>query len=107
MSNGNQVFAIEPNEEMRKIAEARLSNHSGFVSIDGSAESTKLGNGSVDFVTATQSFHWFRPSQAKVEFARILRKNGWVVLTQISNPLAPGLVARSICPLTISVRRDP
>jgi hypothetical protein len=34
----------------------------------------------VDFVTAGQAFHWFQRGEAKVEFGRILKPNGWVVL---------------------------
>lgn len=80
LRNGNLVFGIEPNGEMRKIAEANLSTHSGFKSIDGSAESTTLPSNSVDFITAAQSFHWFNGPKARAEFRRILRKGGWVVL---------------------------
>jgi len=34
----------------------------------------------VDFVTAGQAFHWFNPEHARKEFARILARQGWVVL---------------------------
>jgi SAM-dependent methyltransferase len=80
LKNGNTVFGIEPNPEMRRIAEARLSEYPNFRSIDGTAESTTLPNGSVDFITAAQSFHWFDLPPAKAEFRRILGRNGWVVL---------------------------
>lgn len=80
LKNGNTVYAIEPNENMRKAAEGRLSEYPTFKSIDGSAESTTLRSNSVDFVTAAQSFHWFQQAEAKREFRRILRENGWVVL---------------------------
>jgi SAM-dependent methyltransferase len=80
LKNGNVVFGIEPNEDMRKIAEANLSHYPRFRSIDGSAESTTLPNNSVDFITAAQSFHWFVLREARAEFRRILRKDGWVVL---------------------------
>jgi ubiquinone/menaquinone biosynthesis C-methylase UbiE len=79
LRNGNPVFAVEPNRDMREIAEARLSRYSRFTSVDGSAESTTLRNMSVDFITAAQSFHWFRSKETKEEFCRILRKDGWVV----------------------------
>jgi len=79
LKNGNTVFAVEPNEDMRKKAEAKLSVYPNFKSVNGSAESTTLPDKSVDFVTAAQSFHWFRLPAAKVEFFRILRLNGWVV----------------------------
>ena len=80
LKNGNAVYGIEPNREMRKIAEAKLSTFSSFTSVDGSAEATTLERDSVDFVTAAQAFHWFRPKETKAEFRRILRQNGWAVL---------------------------
>jgi SAM-dependent methyltransferase len=80
LRNGNQVFGVEPNREMREAAERLLQGFSNFTSIDGTAESTTLSDGSVDFVTAGQAFHWFDHAQARPEFARILRREGWVVL---------------------------
>ena len=80
LRNGNRVFAVEPNEDMRRTAEANLAKYKNFRSISGSAESTTLENRSVDFITAAQSFHWFNPEQTRAEFRRILRDRGWVVL---------------------------
>jgi ubiquinone/menaquinone biosynthesis C-methylase UbiE len=80
LSNGNTVYGIEPNADMRRIAEANLLRYPNFKSVNGSAESTTLSDDSVDFVTAAQSFHWFQVRQAGHEFRRILKRNGWVVL---------------------------
>jgi len=80
LKNGNIVFGVEPNDEMRKVAVERLSRYPKFRSVAGSAESTTLVSKSVDFITAGQSFHWFRPNETKQEFRRVLRINGWVVL---------------------------
>ena len=80
VQNGNTVFGVEPNEDMRKMAEANLSKYPGFKSINASAEATTLLSSSVDFITAAQSFHWFRSEAAKTEFRRILRRDGWVVV---------------------------
>jgi SAM-dependent methyltransferase len=44
------------------------------------SEATTLAEASVDFVIAGQAFHWFRPPEARVEFARILKPGGWTVL---------------------------
>ena len=44
------------------------------------AEATTLADSSVDFVTAGQAFHWFDREQARKEFTRILKPNGWVGL---------------------------
>jgi SAM-dependent methyltransferase len=80
LRNGNTVFGIEPNGDMRRVAEANLSHYSGFTSVNGSAESTTLQNNSVDFITAAQSFHWFQLKETRAEFRRILKKTGWAVL---------------------------
>ncbi len=80
LTHGNTVFAVEPNEEMRKIAEGHLSGHPGFTSVNGTAEETTLTAESVDFVTAAQAFHWFDPVQTRTEFSRILNSAGWVIL---------------------------
>ena len=80
LRNGNTVFGIEPNEDMRRIAESNLSHYPCFRSIRGLAESTTLPNQSVNFITAGQSFHWFQPVEARTEFRRILKENGWTVL---------------------------
>jgi SAM-dependent methyltransferase len=78
--NGNRVFGVEPNDEMRNIAEENLSSNRNFTSIKGSAEATTLPTVSVDFITAAQSFHWFDHAKARQEFRRILREKGWVIL---------------------------
>ncbi len=80
IGNGNRVFAIEPNLEMRTAGEAYLGNKPGFESVNGSAEDTTLPDQSVDFVVAGQAFHWFDRLQARREFARILKPAGWVML---------------------------
>ncbi|HUK28032.1 MAG TPA: class I SAM-dependent methyltransferase [Candidatus Acidoferrales bacterium] len=80
LQNGNVVFGVEPNDEMRSIAEANLSGYRNFRSVGASAESTMLPDSSVDYVTCAQSFHWFDRIRARKEFQRILKENGWVVL---------------------------
>lgn len=80
LENGNRVIGIEPNEDMRAVAESTFTGSENFQSIDGTAESTTLDAASVDFVIAGQAFHWFEPPKAKEEFKRILTANGWVVV---------------------------
>lgn len=80
LENGNRVIGVEPNPEMRIAGEKYLAGHPKFEMIDGSAERTTLPDASVDFVAAGQAFHWFRPPEARVEFARILKPGGWAVL---------------------------
>jgi SAM-dependent methyltransferase len=80
LRNGNLVFAVEPNLEMRAGADRLLGKFPGFRSVAGTAEATTLPNASIDCVVAAQAFHWFDPARTQAEFRRILRPQGWVVL---------------------------
>jgi len=80
LENGNRVFGVEPNDEMRHAGEEYLSAGKNFSSIAGSAEATTLPDASADFVTVAQAFHWFEPAAARTEFQRILRREGFVVI---------------------------
>ncbi len=80
LQNGNPVYAVEPNREMREAGEQFLQGFAHFHSINGRAEATTLADRSVDFVTAGQAFHWFDRESAKAEFIRILKPGGWVAL---------------------------
>lgn len=80
LGNGNRVFAVEPNAEMRGKAEEIFSPDAHFVSIDGTAEATGLAAGSVRLIVAGQAFHWFDAVKSRAEFARILSPGGVVVL---------------------------
>lgn len=74
---GWRVAAVEPGEGMRSalaVAAARAGVEVHVVA--ASAESTGLEGGSVDLVTAAQSFHWFDAVKAVSEMARILRPRG-------------------------------
>ncbi len=80
LQNGNQVFAVEPNREMREGAERLLKDYTGFRSIEGRAEATNLADQSVDFVVVGQAFHWFDCQAARREFLRILHPGGWAMV---------------------------
>jgi SAM-dependent methyltransferase len=80
LKHGNQVYGVEPNAEMRAAGERVLARYRDFISVNATAEETTLPNNTIDFVIAGQAFHWFDRSQAKVEFKRILKTGGWVVL---------------------------
>jgi SAM-dependent methyltransferase len=80
LKNGNRVYGVEPNREMREAGEHLLSAYENFESVGGSAEATTLPDACADFVVAGQAFHWFEPEAARREFARILRPGGWVVV---------------------------
>src|SRR5262245_50791072 len=80
LRNGNSVYGVEPNADMRNAAETQLAGHPNFHSTAATAEATTLDAASIDYVVAGQAFHWFDRNLARREFARILRPRGWVVL---------------------------
>jgi SAM-dependent methyltransferase len=80
LENGNRVFGMEPNAEMRAAGERLLARFPAFTSMAGTAEATTLPDESVDFVTAAQAAHWFDRARARREFERILRPGGWLAL---------------------------
>ncbi|HYM75207.1 MAG TPA: class I SAM-dependent methyltransferase [Candidatus Dormibacteraeota bacterium] len=80
LENGNPVFAVEPNVDMRQAGERLLAAFPNFRSVAGTAEATTLGDESVDFVTAAQAAHWFDRERSRREIVRILKPGGWLVL---------------------------
>jgi ubiquinone/menaquinone biosynthesis C-methylase UbiE len=80
LKNGNTVYGIEPNADMRSAAENLLENYSNFITTDGSAENTKLKGKSINIITVGQAFHWFDIKKTQKEFKRILKEEGHVVL---------------------------
>jgi SAM-dependent methyltransferase len=80
LENGNRVFGVEPNAEMRQAGERLLAGFPRFTSVTGTAEATTLADASIDFVTAAQAGHWFDCGRARREFLRILKAGGWLAL---------------------------
>lgn len=80
LENGNPVFGVEPNAEMRQAGERLLAAFPKFTSIAGTAEATTVPDQSLDFVTAAQAAHWFDRARSRREFVRILKPGGWLVL---------------------------
>lgn len=72
LDNGNMVYAVEPNIEMREAAEKMHKFDKNFISINASAEKTSLKDNSIDVIIAGQAFHWFDKTLAKNEFKRIV-----------------------------------
>lgn len=102
--NNLNVIAVEPNDDMRNIAEKQLNSYSNFVSINGTAESTGLKSYSIDLITVAQAFHWFDKLQFKKECIRILKPNSNVALVWNSRDFSSKLVienaeiCKDLCP---------
>lgn len=80
LKNNNKVIGIEPNSEMRKASEIYLNAYDNFISIDGKSDNTSLQNSSIDIIIAGQAFHWFNIETTKIEFKRILKNDGYIIL---------------------------
>ena len=74
------VYAVEPNEDMRSIAEKVYEDFENIISINGTAENSSLKNDSIDVITVAQAFNWFDRVNFKKECQRILKSEGKVVL---------------------------
>lgn len=74
------VHVIEPEKEMRALAEKAFSGSSTCQVLDASAEATTLPSASVDLITVGQAIHWFEPAAARREFLRILKPLGWLAV---------------------------
>ncbi|HEX2499730.1 MAG TPA: class I SAM-dependent methyltransferase [Actinomycetes bacterium] len=73
IDRGHTVTAVEPNAQMLA---ALIAYSPGAAALLGSAEQIPLADGSVDAVVAGQAYHWFDPSTAPDEIARVLRPGG-------------------------------
>jgi len=80
LENGNGVFGVEPNSDMREAGERLLADFPRFTTVNGKAEATTLPDASIDFITSAQAAHWFDRKRARQEFSRILKPSGWLVL---------------------------
>lgn len=77
---GYKVFAVEPNADMRKKAEEKLSSDKNFISVNGCDTNINLPDNSVDYVTVAQAFHWFDAKAFKKECKRVLKPEGKVII---------------------------
>lgn len=68
---GLETIGVEPEASMRQAA-----IESGLRCLAGTAEAIPRPDRSADLVTAFQSFHWFEPTRALAEIARVLRPGG-------------------------------
>jgi len=75
-----KIYAVEPNDNMRSACVEYCSMFDNFIAVDGSAEQTNLPEKSVHFITVAQAFHWFERDKTKLEFQRILKAKGKVIL---------------------------
>lgn len=80
LQNGNRVYAVEPNKEMRQAAEEIHSGDKNFVSVNATAEATSLAKDNINLIVCGQAFHWFHQANTKKEFHRIAASGAYLLL---------------------------
>lgn len=80
LREGYPIIGIEPNHARRHLAEEALKTYGKFESLDGTAETTGLPRNSCEFILSAQAFHLFDLYKTRLEWLRILRPQGYVVL---------------------------
>ena len=78
-----KVYALEPNQAMRAIAEREMGDQPGFHSLDTRAETIPLPDESVRLIAVGQAIHWFHPEETLREFQRIAQPKAWLLLAHI------------------------
>lgn len=85
------VKGIEPNGEMRAVAESHPVPGVDYVA--GLGHDTGLDSATSDVVTVVQAMHWMDPDLTLCEVARILRPGGVVAVLDADWPPVSGVVA--------------
>ena len=73
----SKVYAVEPNDEMRKIGSERTKRFANIEWFEGTGEDTTLKSRSFDIITFGSSFNVCDQQKALSEGARILKNRGW------------------------------
>lgn len=82
------VVGVEPNDDMRSVAESRPV--AGLSYRRGTGEDTGLPAGSADVVLFVQALHWMDPEPTLEEVARILRPGGVMAAVDADWPPVAG-----------------
>ncbi|WP_077617528.1 class I SAM-dependent methyltransferase [Bacillus sinesaloumensis] len=104
LERGFAVIGVEPNDDMRTVAEQTVKPGTRFISLNATAENTTLKDNSIDLVTVAQAFHWFNMEQFRLECQRILKQEAKVALVWNSREASSDInkesaeVCRKYCP---------
>jgi SAM-dependent methyltransferase len=75
--HGAVCLAVEPSASMREVFRRTVPD---VATAGGTAEMIPAADATMDAVVVGQAFHWFDPSRALPEAARVLRPGGWLAL---------------------------
>ena len=82
---GYSVYAVEPNEDMFRELNQKLSHYQNIIFLKSSAEKTNISALSCDAVVVGTAFHWFDKEKFYAECRRILKNNKYVAILRIAN----------------------
>ena len=68
---GNEIFAVEPNRDMRETLANALTIYPNVKVVNGSAECTTLPDNSTDVIVCAQALNWFNIRSFRAECRRI------------------------------------
>lgn len=89
LDRGFNVYAVEPNQDMRDAAESALGGQAGFSSLPGEGARTGIPSAAMDAVVCAQAFHWFADRDSVLEMYRIAKPGAPILLTWNYRPEAP------------------
>ena len=72
----DEVVGVEPNDDMRAVAERKAEGFPDFHFAKGLSNATGLEGESVDVVTISQAFHWMDSDSTLAEVDRVLAPGG-------------------------------
>ena len=77
-----QVFAVEPNQDMYRALEELKHSHPAWdiQLVSATGENTTLETSSIDLITIASALHWLDLDSAKKEFRRILKPDGYIAI---------------------------
>ena len=84
--HGHEIFAVEPNADMREQLSITLAQFSNVKILNSTAEITTIPDHSVDVITCAQSLGWFDLNAFREECRRIGKSNSIVIALYNSTP---------------------
>jgi len=83
---GYEVFAVEPNADMREQLAVTIAPFSNAKIVNGTAEATTIPNDSIDVITCAQAIGWFDLDAFRNECHRIGKRDVIVVSLHNESP---------------------
>jgi len=78
LEHGSRVYAVEPDEDMRRILLERTGSYGNCTVLGNYAEDTGIPTGTIDLIFCGNSYYWFDRARAIPEFKRILKPSAGV-----------------------------